>query len=117
MWLSNKEHIPNWTLRLTRIYKADFEIAPQLFARVLETLKADHSSAESLWISREDEVVVVRKELTPDLILRYETNVDRQIGRTLDQIKQLRNMRGGNAELTQRPLELEVSDAETNTAS
>jgi hypothetical protein len=44
--------------------------------------------------------MVVHKEPTPDLILRYETNLERQIGRTLDQISQLRTMLGREADVT-----------------
>jgi hypothetical protein len=93
-------------LRLSRVYKADAEIAPKMLARVNEGLEDDHSAADKIWISREDEVVVVRKEPTPDLILRYETNLERQIVRTVDQLARLRELHGDMVECVQKPREL-----------
>lgn len=104
-------------LRLSRVYKADAEMAPKMLARVNESLKKGHSATDTVWISREDEVLVVRKEPTPDLILRYETNLERQIGRTLEQIARLREMRGGMVELIKTPRELKGAHVESAAAS
>jgi hypothetical protein len=89
--------------RLTRTYKFDAKIAPKLFARVAETLNRGHFAAQAKWISREDQALVPSKDPTPDLIIRYETSIERQIVRTLEQIEKVRNMRGRTIELTREP--------------
>jgi uncharacterized tellurite resistance protein B-like protein len=96
-------------LRLSRVYKADAEMAPKMFARVIETLSTKHSVANPVWVSPEDQVMVVRKEPTPDLILRYEANLERQIARTLDQIAGLGEMGGDVVKLVQTPPELKAA--------
>lgn len=87
-------------LRLTRVYKSDLEVAPKLFKKVSEALDKDHATVETKWLNKEDEVVVVTKEPAPDSFLRYENNVERQIGRTFDQLEALRRIRTTEPELS-----------------
>jgi hypothetical protein len=80
-------------LRLTRLYKADVEVAPKLFKKVSQALDEDHSTVETKWVNKEDEVVVVTKDPAPDSFMHYENNLERQIGRTFDQLEALRRVR------------------------
>ena len=62
-------------LRLSRVYKADASIAPRMFARVSRTLAGDRCDTETIDtidVEKRNEIVIVTKELTPDLIIRYE---------------------------------------------
>jgi len=80
-------------LRLSRVYKVDLRLAPLLFKKVSDALEKDYPTVETEWVDKEKEVVVVEKDLSPDLLLRYEGNVERQIARTLDRLVQLRQAR------------------------
>lgn len=74
-------------LRLRRVYKADFEIAPKLFARVEDTLTSKNSFLD-LGLDEKD----TNRGPTMDTVVRYETTISREIGRTLTQIQQLQQM-------------------------
>jgi hypothetical protein len=76
-------------MRLKRVYKADLEIAPKLFARVRDCLNT------SILIGSDLEEKIVRTSQDPslELVVRYETSIERQINRTLSLIQQLRRMR------------------------
>jgi hypothetical protein len=89
-------------VRLWRVYKADARIAPRLFARVQEILEQEHPEVTVEYVSRKDEVVVSRKEPTPDLLIRYEISLQRQVGRTLGQIEQRRRMAEGGLQSANR---------------
>ena len=77
----------NAFLRLRRVYKADFEIAPKLFARVENTLTSKNSFLD-LGLDEKD----TNRGPTMDTVVRYETTISREIGRTLTQIQQLQQM-------------------------
>ena len=79
--------------RLTRVYKVDERIAPKLFARVSKLLGRGQPEIRAKWVSPKDQIVVVRRDPTSESIMRYETNLERQIVRTLSQIETLRRMR------------------------
>ncbi len=83
-------------LRLSRLYKADARIAPRIFAGVKRGLVQDepHVYTEHKF---DKQVVVVRKELSPELLLRYEASLERAIDRTLSQLERLQRMRLGLA--------------------
>jgi len=49
------------------------------------------------WVSKEDEVVFARKYPTPEMVMRYETSLERQVGRALGLLEQWRRMRDGGA--------------------
>lgn len=85
-------------VRLWRLYKADARIAPKMFARVERVLDKDPPKVTTQLISKEDEVVIVTKDPTPDLVIRYESALERQIGRTLAQLEQWRRIREGGPE-------------------
>lgn len=80
-------------VRLARVYKTDWRVAPKLFKKLDEALDAD-SSVQSLDIFNfGNGAAVNRKDLAPELILRYESNIMRQISRIMDQLKQWRTIR------------------------
>jgi len=83
-------------LRLSRLYKADARIAPPMFAGIKRGLVQDepHVYTEHRFDS---EIVVVRKELSPELLLRYEASLERSIDRTLTQLERLQRTRLGLA--------------------
>ena len=80
--------------RLARLYRADLDMAPRIFARVVEDLASGKPPVEAQWISFRDQVLVVGKNPSTDSIIRYEANLERQIARTLGQIQTLRQMPG-----------------------
>lgn len=80
-------------LRLSRIYKADAELGPALFERIKKTLRDDYSAVVQEFIDKKSEVAVVRKDPEPDLLLRYESNAERQTEKILDQLERWRRLR------------------------
>lgn len=86
-------------LRLTRVYRADQAIAPSLFARVKDGLDQGQPPPELHLIDREAQIFIDRKDPSFEVLMRYETAIERQIARTLDQIQKLRLLReaDGNA--------------------
>ena len=80
-------------LRLIRLYKADINIAPKMFERVAEFFGPDQPSIKMKWVSREDQVVVVQRDPSSETLMRYESNLERQIGRTMDELERFRRMR------------------------
>jgi hypothetical protein len=80
-------------LRLTRVYRADIKIAPKIFERVSELLGPGQPSIKMKWISPEDQVVVMQRDPSSESLTRYESNLERQIGRTLDELEWFRRMR------------------------
>jgi hypothetical protein len=80
-------------LRLRRVYKADRTIVPKLFARVKDGLAQVQPPPELHLIDREAQVLIDRKEPSFEVVMRYETAIERQIARTLDQIQKLRLLR------------------------
>jgi hypothetical protein len=93
-------------LRLTRLYKAEARIAPRMFEVIERGLVEEepHVSTQCVW---EGEVPIVRKELSPELLLRYEASLERSIDRTLTQLERLQRMRLGLAVLP--PVKLEIT--------
>jgi hypothetical protein len=80
-------------LRLTRVYAADWQTAPKLFEMVEEVFEGNYPKAETEWVERANHTLVIRHGPAPDLLIRYETSIERQIGRILDQLEQWRRMR------------------------
>jgi hypothetical protein len=72
-------------LRLSRIYKADAQIAPQMFERVHTALVDDSPHVFTEYVDKEREFAFVQKSLGPELLLRYFSNVTKHIHRILDQ--------------------------------
>jgi hypothetical protein len=90
-------------VRLWRVYKADARIAPKMFERVAEALEEDRPEVTTQCVSKEDEVVLARKDPTPELVIRYETSLERQIGRALGLLEQWRRMRDGGSHSQEGP--------------
>ncbi|SRR5216683_4379792 len=90
-------------IRLARVYKADWRLAPKLFEKLEKSINANHP-----FITKElfdfGEVMGQRKDPTPELLVRYESNIEKQITRTFDQLEQWRMMRPNNSK---PPAELE----------
>ena len=85
-------------LRLSRVYKSDIQSAPLLFTKVKEALEEDEPAVEAEYVGAQKEyrVVVFPKGPSPELAIRYESNIERQIARTLDQLERARQV-GQNA--------------------
>jgi len=103
-------------IRLTRVYKADWRLAPKLFEKLEKTLSEGYNPFVSKdLLSFGSEEIGQRKDPTPELLLRYESNIERQISRTIDQLERWRMMRPNNskppAELEQQIESQEVKDA------
>jgi hypothetical protein len=79
-------------LQLSRVYKADAEIAPRLLAGISDTL--DEPPTTSLAGLAGLDTATARKSLGPDLLLRYATHFERQLDRTLGQLEWWRRLRG-----------------------
>jgi hypothetical protein len=82
-------------LRLARVYRADGRVAHKLFERVSAALGEEHEPVITESIEKEREVAFLRRDPGPDLLLRYESTLDRQIDRVLDRIERLKAMRQG----------------------
>jgi len=93
-------------LRLTRLYRSDAAIAPKLFAQVSQSLDEGHSNADTVGVDREFETLVIKREPTPELMIRYEVNLERQIARTLDELTKMREMIPASVELLEKTPQL-----------
>jgi len=82
-------------VRLPRVYKADLKTAPLIFRMVEAGLRRDEPPVLIGLSDTESEVVFVRKLPTLEVIMRYETNLERNIERTLNQLERLQRMRLG----------------------
>ena len=71
-------------LRLSRIYKADAQIAPRMFEQVHAVLVQDNPRVFTECVDRGTEIAIVQKTLDPELLLRYGTSVTKHIHRILD---------------------------------
>jgi hypothetical protein len=82
-------------LRLSRVYKSDIRLVGKLFAKVDQALEVDREPIESQFVGEkhEFEAVTFSKGPSPDLVIRYEANTDRQIVRTLDLLERLQRNR------------------------
>jgi len=92
-------------LRLTRVYKADQAIVPKLIERVMDGLDKVQPPPELHLIDREAQIVIDRKDPSSEVLMRYETAIERQIARTIDQIQKLRLLREGDGNARARKLE------------
>ena len=91
-------------LRLTRVYKADWRVAPKLFKKLEDELDADSPLQSTGIVDMGMDVIANRKDPAPELLFRYESNLERQIGRTIDEFKQWRTIEPKSAEpLAERP--------------
>ena len=84
-------------IRLTRVYKADWRLAPKFFEKLEKSIDADHPFVTKGLLDLEGEVMGQRRDPTPELLLRYESNIERQISRTIDQLERWRMMRPNNS--------------------
>ncbi len=92
-------------IRLTRVYKADWRLAPKLFEKLEKSVGAEYNPFVIKGLMNfGDEVIGHRKDPTPELLLRYESSIERQISRTIDQFERWRMMRPNNSK---PPTELE----------
>jgi hypothetical protein len=76
-------------LRLSRVYKSDIQSAPLLFTKVKEVLEEGEPTVDAEYVGEHKEyrVVALPKGPAPELLIRYEANVERQIARTLEQLE------------------------------
>lgn len=94
-------------LRLFGVYKADLAVAPLMFTRLQAGLRGEESLVVTESIDRESEIAIVRKTPAPEVLMRYETNLERDIDRTLNQLERLQRMRMGQP--VPPPVKVEVS--------
>ena len=94
-------------LRLSRVYKADAKVAPLLFGAIEKGLIEKSSPPVMELMNWNNEVAMIRKDSSPELLLRYETSLERQFDRILTQLERLRRIRSGEPVLP--PLKVEVS--------
>jgi hypothetical protein len=80
-------------LRLARVYQIDFQVAPQMFERVVTGLLREGPCAVTQEVDKQTETILVRRELDPELMIRYGTSVSKQIHRILGQLETLKKMR------------------------
>jgi len=80
-------------MRLIRLYEADSKIAPKLFKRISELLGPGQPAIKARWVSPDDQIIVTQRDPSSESLMRYESNLERQIQRTLDQIQASQCMR------------------------
>jgi hypothetical protein len=82
-------------LRQTRVYKFDMQLVGKLFTKVERGLEVDQQPIETEFVgeNKEYQVVVFPKGPSPDLLIKYEANVERQTARTQDQLERIQRMR------------------------
>ena len=97
------EKLAMMLLRLKRVYKADLDTAPAMFERVKDDL--DPGFKLNL------EGAPAARVVTADTVMRYETSIERQIGRTVSLIQQLRQLRAINVQ----PIGKDSESTETET--
>jgi hypothetical protein len=85
-------------LRMIRLYKEDAEVAPLIFGSVKDGLSS-WDSGYTTESREEGEVVVPERTVSPDLLLRYEASIEKNIERTLNQLERLRALRLGERTL------------------
>jgi len=73
-------------LRLSRIYKADAQIASRLFEQIHTGLVQDDARIFTESVDKGTEIAFIQKPLDPDLLLRYATTVTKHIHRILDRL-------------------------------
>jgi hypothetical protein len=95
-------------LRLTRVYKADAKVAPLLFGAIEKSLSQKSSLPVIELIHWREEITMIRKDSSPELLLRYEVGLERQFDRILAQLDHLQLMRVGQLVL---PPPVEVEDS------
>ena len=65
-----------------------------LFAKVRDALLNDKPAVETEYVgAKEYRVIVFPKGPTPDLLIRYESNIERQIARTSERLERLQPLR------------------------
>jgi len=90
-------------LRMIGVYKADAKIAPLLFELIRKSLTED-PSFDILELVNKKEAIV---QVTPELLLRYETSLERHFDRILIQLERLQRMRLGQP--VPPPVKVELS--------
>ena len=84
-------------IRLTRVYKADWRLAPKLFEKLEKSIDAEQPFVTKV-LDEFCEGKGQRKDPTPELLLRYENGLEKQISRTIDQFERWRTMRPNNSQ-------------------
>jgi hypothetical protein len=72
-------------IRLTRVYKADWQVVPKLFKKLEKSIKGVNTMDPDVMLDLRDDLIDGRRSATPELLIRYESNIERQINRTIDQ--------------------------------
>jgi hypothetical protein len=94
-------------LRQSRVYKVDARIAPLFFGAIEKGLTEKPSPPVTELMDWNNEVAMIRKDSSPELLLRYETSLERQFDRILTQLERLQRIRSGQP--VPPPVKVEVS--------
>jgi hypothetical protein len=82
-------------LRLSRIYRADAQIAPRMFERVHTGLVQDSPQFSMESVDKQTEIVLVQRTPEPELLIRYGSSVTKHIHRILDRIERMERLHNG----------------------
>jgi hypothetical protein len=94
-------------VRMARAYKLDARTFPAVSRRLQNTLSDEGPDVVTDVIDKESEVVVRRKELDPELPVRYQSNVRKSIEWHQERLEQLRQAReAGKENREERPARL-----------
>jgi hypothetical protein len=80
-------------LRQMRLNNAEISIAKKFFARIKEGLSSAALSPTLQLIDRENQLLVERRDPSFDSMVRYDTSLERQLGRIIAHVGQLRSLR------------------------
>jgi hypothetical protein len=78
-------------LRLSRFYWADAQAAPQMFTQLQQALVTENSQVIVEIVDKDREVALVRKQFSPESLIRYGTTISKEIHRIFDQLERLQN--------------------------
>jgi hypothetical protein len=73
------------------------EYCTEALDKVEVALDEEEEQTQTIWLDKESEAIVIGKSPRPDLVIRYEANIERQIARTLGLLEQWRRMRNGGS--------------------
>lgn len=73
-------------MRQARLYSLDSELAPVFFKRLKEHTQDATTSVITASIERADEVAFIQRSPSLEVLIKYESNLDRKLERLLNQI-------------------------------
>jgi len=83
-------------VRLARVYRADAAFAKNLFARATQAVDKENKPIIREFYLEKSDAVFLWTDQAPDLLLKYETSIEKTIDRTMQQLKLLEPLRSAN---------------------